>query len=225
LVVDDDRLFAALVQRGLREESYAVDVALTGSEGLMLARVNSYDGIVLDVSLPDANGVQMVRELRAEGQSTPIIMLTGNTTREDIVRGLDAGADDYMTKPFEMDVLKARVRALVRRGGASRTEVLKLGNVTVNRLVHDARVDATPMTLTPKEFSLLEHLLLHAEQIVTRTALLEKVWDLHFDPGSNVVDVHIARLRSKLRRMQASPNIATVRGVGYRLTVGGETGG
>src|ERR1700734_573216 len=155
LVVDDDRLFATLVQRGLREEGYAVDVAPTGSEARMLAHVNSYDGIILDVSLPDVTGLQIARELRVEGRATPILMLTGNTTREDIIRGLDAGADDYLTKPFDMDVLKARVRALVRRGGANRTEVLKLGNVTVNRLVHDARVDGTLLTLTPKEFSLL----------------------------------------------------------------------
>ncbi len=219
LVVDDDRLFATLVERGLREERYAVDVAFTGSEGLMLAHVNSYDGIILDVSLPDANGLQVARELRAAGRSTPILMLTGNTSREDIVHGLDAGADDYLTKPFDIEVLKARVRALVRRGGAKRTEMLTLGDLVVNRLVHDVRVNGKPLSLTPKEFSLLEHLILHADQIVTRTTLLEKVWDLHFDPGSNVVDVHVARLRTKLQRSNATARITTVRGVGYRLTL------
>jgi DNA-binding response OmpR family regulator len=218
LVVDDDRLFAVLVERGLREEGYAVDVAPTGGDGRMLAHVNSYDGIILDVALPDITGLQLARELRAEGRPTPILMLTGNTSPADIVRGLDAGADDYLAKPFDMVVLKARVRALVRRGGAGRTETLTLADVTVDRLAHEARVNGKLQSLTPKEFSLLEHLLLHADQIVTRTTLLEKVWDLHFDPGSNVVDVHMARLRSKLRRSNATARITTVRGVGYRLT-------
>ena len=147
-------------------------------------------------------------------------MLTGNTTREDIIRGLDAGADDYLTKPFDMDVLKARVRALVRRGGSSRTEMLSFCDLVVDRIVHEARANGQMLDLTPKEFSLLEHLLLHADQIVTRTTLLEKVWDLHFDPGSNVVDVHMARLRTKLRRSCAKAGVATVRGIGYRLTPG-----
>lgn len=218
LVVDDDRLFAVLVERGLHEEGYAVDIAPTGTDARMLAHVNSYDGIILDVALPDVTGLQLARELRAEGRAIPILMLTGNTSPADIVRGLDSGADDYLTKPFDMDILKARVRALVRRGGASRTERLALGDVVVDRLVHEARVSGKLIALTPKEFSLLEHLLLHAEQVVTRTTLLEKVWDLHFDPGSNVVDVHMARLRTKLRRTHATAQITTVRGVGYRLT-------
>ena len=205
LVVDDDRLFATLVQRGLREEGYAVDVAPTGNEGRMLAHVNSYDGIILDVALPDVTGLQIARELRVEGRATPILMLTGNTTREDIIRGLDAGADDYLTKPFDMDVLK---------------EMLSFCDLVVDRIVHEARANGQMLDLTPKEFSLLEHLLLHADQIVTRTTLLEKVWDLHFDPGSNVVDVHMARLRTKLRRSCAKAGVATVRGIGYRLTPG-----
>jgi two-component system, OmpR family, response regulator len=220
LVVDDDRLFATLVQRGLREEGYAVDIAPTGNEGRMLSHVNSYDGIILDVSLPDVTGLQIARELRVEGRATPILMLTGNTTPEDIVRGLDAGADDYLTKPFDMDILKARVRALVRRGGSRRTESLSFCDLVVDRIAHEARANGQTLDLTPKEFSLLEHLLLHADQIVTRTTLLEKVWDLHFDPGSNVVDVHMARLRTKLRRGRAKARVATVRGIGYRLIPG-----
>jgi DNA-binding response OmpR family regulator len=219
LVVDDDRLFAKLVERGLREEGYAVDVASTGAEGRMMAHVNSYDGVVLDVALPDMTGLQIARELRREGRNLPILMLTGNTSHEDIIRGLDAGADDYLTKPFDMDVLKARVRALVRRGGSSRGETLAFGDLVVDRLEHEARVAGQLLPLTPKEFSLLEYLVLHANQVVTRSVLLEKVWDLHFDPGSNVVDVHMARLRTKLRRSGAKPEVATVRGVGYRMTL------
>ena len=219
LVVEDDRLFAKLVERGMREEGHAVDVAPTGDEGRILAHVNSYDGMILDVSLPDITGLQIARELRREGRTIPILMLTGNSSREDIIRGLDAGADDYLTKPFEMDVLKARVRALLRRTGSTSSETFAFGDLVVDRLEHQARVAGRPLAITPKEFSLLEYLVMHADQVVTRSVLLEKVWDLHFDPGSNVVDVHMARLRMKLRRSGAKPQVATVRGVGYRLTL------
>ncbi len=217
LLVEDDRLFALLVARAMREEGYAVDVSSTGSEGRMLAHVNSYDGIVLDVGLPEINGLQIVRELRAAGRSTPVLVITANDSRDDIIRGLDVGADDYLTKPFDIDILKARVRALVRRGGSRRGETIAFGGITVDRIAHQIRVDGRPLAVTPKEFSLLEHLVLHAGEIVTRTSLLEKVWDLHFDPGSNVVDVHVARLRTKLCRADSATRLETVRGVGYRL--------
>jgi DNA-binding response OmpR family regulator len=217
LLVEDDRLFALLIARAMREEGYAIDVASTGGEGRVLAHVNSYDGILLDIALPEVNGLQIARELRAAGRSTPILMVTGTTTRDDIIRGLDVGADDYVTKPLDIDVLKARVRALVRRGGSQRAETIAFGGISIDRLTHEIRVDGRTLSVTPKEFSLLEHLVLHAGQIVTRTVLLEKVWDLHFDPGSNVVDVHVARLRAKLRRSHAGATLETVRGKGYRL--------
>ena len=222
LVVEDDRMFAELIRRGLKEEGYAVDVAGDSAQGKLLAFVHQYDGIVLDYMLPDGSGLQVAQALRREGRQTPIQMLTGNNAPEDVVRALDAGADDYVTKPCDMSVLKARVRALLRRGGAGELERLALGGVVVDRVHHEATVNGVRLQITPKEFSLLAHFLLHADAVVTRTELLEKVWELRFDPGSNVVDVHVARLRAKLRHGGARARIDTVRGAGFRLTAGSE---
>jgi len=183
----------------------------------MLAHVNEYDMIVLDVMLPRKTGLQVAAELRREGRSTPILMLTARDATEDVVRGLDAGADDYLTKPFKFDELLARVRALVRRGGASRTELLNYGPVELDRLKHKVRVGGKRLDLTPKEFQLLEHFLMRPEEVIRRTDLLEKVWDLHFDPESNVVDVHVGNLRRKLREAAGIELLQTVRGVGFRL--------
>jgi DNA-binding response OmpR family regulator len=183
----------------------------------MLAHVYEYDLLVLDVMLPKKTGLQVAAELRREGRKTPILMLTARDATEDVVRGLDAGADDYLTKPFKFDELLARVRALVRRGGASRTELLSYGSVELDRLRHKAKVKAKKLDLTPKEFQLLEHFLLRPEEVIRRTELLEKVWDLHFDPESNVVDVHVGNLRRKLREAAGVDLLQTVRGVGFRL--------
>ena len=219
LVVEDDRKVAGFIEQGLREEGYAVDIAPDGEEGAMLAHVYDYDVIVLDVMMPKKTGLQVASELRREGRGTPILMLTARDATEDVVRGLDSGADDYLTKPFKFDELLARVRALVRRGGATRTELLAFGPVEMDRLKHKVRVKGRPLDLSPKEFHLLEHFLLHAEQVVRRTELLEKVWDMHFDPESNVVDVHVGNLRRKLRQAAAVELIHTVRGVGFKLAL------
>jgi len=219
LVVEDDRMFAELIRRALREEGHVVDMATNAAEGRTHAFVNDYDGILLDVSLPDGSGLQLARELRQEGRATPILILTGNDTPGDVVRGLDAGADDYVTKPLDLDVLKARVRALVRRNGARAVETLALGGVVVERGSYRALINGRKVQLTPKEFTLLAYLVQHAERVVTRSELLDKVWDLSFDPGSNVVDVHVARLRQKLRENGAVPRLVTVRGAGFTLTV------
>ena len=217
LVVEDDRKVAGFIEQGLREEGYAVDVAPDCDEATMLAHVYEYDLLVLDVMLPRKTGLQIAAELRREGRKTPILMLTARDATEDVVRGLDAGADDYLTKPFKFDELLARVRALVRRGGASRTELLSYGPVELDRLKHKVKVGGKRLDLTPKELQLLEHFLLRPEEVIRRTELLEKVWDLHFDPESNVVDVHVGNLRRKLREAAKQELLQTVRGVGFRL--------
>ncbi len=217
LVVEDDRKVAGFIEMGLREEGYAVDVAKDGEEATILAHVNDYDAILLDLMLPKKNGLQVASELRREGRRTPILMLTARDAADDIVRGLDVGADDYLTKPFKFDVLLARVRALVRRGGAARLERLTYGPLELDRLEHEARAGGERLDLTPREFQLLEHFMLHPEQVVRRTELLEKVWDMHFDPESNVVDVHVGNLRRKLRYAGYDGLIQTVRGVGFSL--------
>jgi len=217
LVVEDDRKVAGFIEHGLREEGYAVDLARDGDEATMLAHVNEYDVILLDVVLPKKNGFQIAAELRREGRTTPILMLTSRDAAEDVVRGLDAGADDYLAKPFPFDVLLARIRALCRRGGAERLDVLRYGVVALDRLRHVATVNDRPLDLTPKEFQLLEFFLLHPEEVVRRTTLLEKVWEMQFDPESNVVDVHVGNLRRKLTAAADEPLLSTVRGVGFML--------
>ncbi len=217
LVVEDDRKVAGFIEQGLLEEGYVVDVAPDGEEATMLAHVYEYDVILLDVILPKKNGFQVAMELRREGRKTPILMLTSRDAVEDVVRGLDAGADDYLSKPFRFEELLARLRALSRRGGAERLEILRFGDIALDRLRHVATVGDQHLDLTAKEFQLLEYFLLHTEEVVRRTALLEKVWDMHFDPESNVVDVHVGNLRRKLARCTTEQRIETVRGVGFCL--------
>jgi len=217
LVVEDDRKVAGFIEQGLREEGYAVDVAKDGEEATTLAHVNDYDAILLDLMLPKKNGLQVASELRREGRRTPILMLTARDATEDVVRGLDAGADDYLSKPFKFDELLARMRALTRRGGAARLDRLTYGSLELDRLRHKARASGHLLDLTPREFQLLEHFMLHPEEVIRRTELLEKVWDMHFDPESNVVDVHVGNLRRKLKDASCDGLIQTVRGVGFCL--------
>ena len=217
LLVDDDPLILEFIQRGLTEEGYTVDVASSGAEGARFAHSNTYDAIILDLVLPDISGFQIVEQLRRNLSAVPVLMLTARTGTEAKIQGLDSGADDFLTKPFDMGELKARLRALTRRSGAVRTEELQIGSLTLDRMAHEVRIGEKRLRLTPKEYKLLEFFLLRADQVVTRTDLLENVWDIHFDPGSNIVDAHVARMRGKLRGATGAPQLETVRGFGFRL--------
>jgi len=218
LIVEDNKKVASFVEKGLREEGYAVDVAHDGQDGSMKAHVYDYDLLILDVMLPGKTGYEIVSDVRKEENAVPILLLTARDASDDIVRGLDVGADDYLTKPFSFDVLLARVRALLRRGGSQRQERLVFADVELDRLRHTAKRAGEDLHLTPKEFQLLEYFLLHPESVVRRTELLEKVWDLHFDPMSNVVDVHVMNLRKKLRQGDLSSLVRTVPSVGYMFS-------
>lgn len=219
LVVDDDRAILKLIERVLRDEAYAVDVAASGEEARMLALVNEYDGIILDLQLGDRHGFEILQELRRDGRETPVLLYSGSADTETIVRGLDAGADDYVVKPISNEELRARVRTLVRRGakGSRVAEQVSVGNLTLNRLSRRILCNSLEVTLTAMEIKLLEHLMLHSGEAVTRSELHEKVWDMHFDPSSNVIDAHVARLRKKLKKAGASAAIATRRGIGFVL--------
>ncbi|MDQ6717880.1 MAG: response regulator transcription factor [Gemmatimonadota bacterium] len=219
LVIEDDVAVAKITRRVLEEEGFVVDVAATGEEGKTLAFSESYDVIILDLGLPDRPGIGIVQELRREKRSTPIMILTGAADSDTTVRALDAGADDYLTKPIKVDEFGARVRALIRRGGAQRTETISLGNVVLNRLTRQLLVNGAELRLTAKEFALLEHLLLRVDVVVTRTELLESIWDTNFDPGTNVIDVSISRVRKKLREAGAAPQIEGRRGMGFTISL------
>jgi DNA-binding response OmpR family regulator len=224
LIVEDDRMLSALVRRALIEEGHTVDVAADGEQAEALAFVNDYDAIVLDLMLPGKSGLQVLQELRREGRATPTLILTGRRDKQDVVRGLDLGADDYLTKPFDLDELKARVRALLRRGGHRADDPVMLAGIVLDRRRRQATVDGQMLRMTRKEFALLERLMLNADDVVTRSELLEKVWEFQFDPGSNLVDVHVARLRAKLREANARVRLDTVRGIGFTLAAEGAEG-
>ena len=217
LLVEDDSSSALLSSKVLEADGFAVDLATTARDGLTCAMVTEYDLIVLDLGLPDGNGLSIVQALRRDGRTAPIMILTGATEKATTILALDAGADDYLTKPLLIDEFRARVRALIRRGGAQRTEQLVCGNVVLNRLSRQLFINGTEVTLTAKELPLLEHLLLHRNEVVTRSELLERVWDMHFDPGSNVVDVNVARIRRKLTDAGADIRIGARRGMGFVL--------
>src|SRR6476620_6027520 len=220
LIVDDDKSILKLIARVLRDEAYAIDTASTGEEARTLALVNDYDGIILDLQLGDRHGFEILQELRGHGRRTPVLLYSGRADTDSIVRGLDAGADDYVVKPVSNEELRARVRTLIRRGaGGSRVaEQVSVGNLTLNRLSRRILCGSVDVNLTSMELKLLEHLMLHAGETVTRSELHDKVWDMHFDPSSNVIDAHVARLRKKLEKAGASAEITTRRGIGFVLT-------
>jgi DNA-binding response OmpR family regulator len=217
LLVEDERKVASFVARALRENAYAVDVAATGEEGFALATENSYDAILLDVRLPGMNGVELCRKLRQEDVQSPILMLTARSLVEQRVEGLDAGADDYLTKPFALAELQARVRALVRRGFHRGEANLRFGDLELDRHRRSVTRGSAKVPLTSKEFALLELLLMRSPDAVTRSEIIEHVWDSHFDSETNLVEVYINRLRQKIDQGRSVKVLYTLRGVGYRL--------
>jgi two-component system, OmpR family, copper resistance phosphate regulon response regulator CusR len=225
LIVEDDRKVCRFLERAFREEGYAVDTAIEGSDGLAKARIHAYDLHVLDIMLPGRSGLEITRALREDGVQAPILLLTARDSTPEVVAGLDAGADDYLTKPFSLEEVLARARALLRRAGPLQPNELRYADLVLDRVRHEAFRDGERLDLTPREFALLDHMMQRAEGVVRRTELLEKVWDLSFDPMSNVVDVHMANLRRKLRGGGRSPLVHTVRGVGYTLRDDPEAGG
>jgi DNA-binding response OmpR family regulator len=217
LLVEDERKVASFIARALRENTYAVDVAETGEKALEMATDVHYDAVLLDIRLPGMNGLEVCRELRQRGIESPVLVLTARGLTEQKVEGLDAGADDYLTKPFVLAELLARVRALVRRGFHSGNAKLSYADLSLDRHRRRATVGREVIPLTSKEFALLELFLLRAPELVTRSEIVEHVWDCHFDSETNLVEVYINRLRKKLEEGQSVKMIHTVRGVGYRL--------
>jgi two-component system OmpR family response regulator len=217
LVVEDSVKMAAALKRGLEEEGYAVDVARTGEDGLWMGVENPNDVIILDVRLPDMDGFEVCRLLRQRGQWAPVIMLTARDGIPDRVRGLDAGADDYLTKPFSFSELVARTRALLRRGARERPAQLTAGDLTLDPATRTVRRGEVAIDLSAKEFALLEYFMRHPGEVLSRTRLIEHVWDFAYDSGSNVVDVYVRYLREKIDRPFGLRSLQTVRGSGYRL--------
>jgi DNA-binding response OmpR family regulator len=217
LLVEDERKVASFIARALRENTYAVDVAESGEKALELGMDVPYDAILLDVRLPGMSGMEVCRELRQRGIEAPVLMLTARGLVEQKVEGLDAGADDYLTKPFVLTELLARVRALVRRGFHSGNAKLRYGDLELDRHRRRASRGKEMVPLTTKEFALLELLLLRAPELVTRSEIVEHVWDCHFDSETNLVEVYVNRLRQKIDRDRSTKLIHTIRGIGYRL--------
>jgi DNA-binding response OmpR family regulator len=217
LIVEDDTDLGEFIGKGLREERYAVDLAVDGEEGLQLAGENPYQLIILDIMLPKLDGLTVCRRLRANGNTTPILLLTARDSIQDRVSGLDTGADDYLTKPFAFVELLARVRALMRRGGPQHLARLKAADLELDPASRRAWRAGREITLTNKEYALLEFFLRNKNRVLTRTAIIQHVWDLSYDPMTNIVDAHVRALRAKMDRDFSPPLITTVRGAGYML--------
>ncbi len=217
LLVEDSPKMAAILRRGLTEEGYAVDVAMTGIDAVWMATENPFDAIVLDVVLPDIDGFEVCSRIRAAKRWSPLLMLTARDDVVDRVRGLDVGADDYLTKPFAFEELFARLRSLIRRGPRERPPVLVMADLELDPAAHSVRRAGKAIHLTAKEFALLQYFMQHPDDALTRSELLEHVWDFAFDGDPNIVDVYMGYLREKIDRPFGRRSLETVRGVGYRL--------
>ncbi|MBI5806853.1 MAG: response regulator transcription factor [Ignavibacteriales bacterium] len=217
LVVEDEKKVASFIKKGLEEEYYQVDTASNGKEALDLVYDNEYDLIISDVMMPVMDGIQFVKNIRQNNILTPVLLLTVKDSTADKVKGLDSGADDYLTKPFSFEELTARIRALLRRKESTKENILKADNLKMDLVAHKVTRNDEEIILTPKEYSILEYLLRNKNKIVSRTKLLEHVYDFHFDTGTNVIDVYINKLRSKIDTPKEKQLLHTVRGAGYVL--------
>jgi two-component system copper resistance phosphate regulon response regulator CusR len=222
LLVEDEPHAAKMLAKGLRKQTYAVDVARDGQEAVHQASVNDYDLIILDVMLPLKDGFEVCGDLRAGGSSVPILMLTARDAVQDRIAGLDTGADDYLTKPFDFHELLARARALLRRGRALSHETIEVADLRIDTRSHEVRRGGELIELTAKEYALLEYLARRAGDVVTRAEISQHVWDESFDPFSNLIEVYIQRLRRRIDEGRETKLIRTLRGEGYRLAAGGE---
>jgi len=219
LVVEDEKKVEGFIKKGLEEESYAVDVAYDGIEGEYLASTNDYDVIILDIMLPKKNGIDVVRNLRSKDIKTPVLLLTARDAVDDKVKGLDSGADDYLSKPFAFEELLARVRALMRRKGYGITE-LKFADLVLDQATRKAKRGDILIDLTSKEYGLLEYFLRNPNKVLTRTMIAEHVWDYSFDSDTNIIDVYVNHLRNKIDKEPFKKLIHTVRGIGYIVKEG-----
>lgn len=218
LIIEDEQRLANVIKKGFTEDGFAVDLAFEGEEGFFLASSESYDAIILDITLPKKDGLSVCRELRSQGNRTPILMLTAKVTLEDKVAGLDTGADDYLTKPFAFTELRSRIHALIRRNSHELSSQLTISDLVLDPMKHTVSRGGTHISVTPKEFSVLELLLRHKDEVVTRTMITEHVWDYNFDGMSNVVDVFVASLRRKIDKKSSKKLIHTLHGVGYKIS-------
>lgn len=218
LVIEDEIKVANFIKKGLEEEHYAVDTAYDGETGLYLSEVNDYDLIVLDLMIPKINGMEVLKRIRENKNPVPILIVTAKDTADDIVKGLDSGCDDYLTKPFEFKVFLARVRALLRRERVEAEPLLKLADLTLSPVTHRVVRSGKEIELTSKEYALLEYFMRNPNKVLTRTMISEHVWDYHFDSMTNVIDVYVNYLRKKIDKDFEPKLIHTIRGVGYILS-------
>jgi two-component system copper resistance phosphate regulon response regulator CusR len=223
LVIEDEKKVAEFVARGLRSHRFAVDISNDGQRGWEMAKACNYDLIILDLMLPGLNGTEVLKRIRQHGSTMPILILTAHANTSEKVTNFEAGADDYLTKPFAFEELLVRVKALFRRGGADPADVLKIGDLEIDRLSQQVRRAGKKIELTSKEYSLLEYLSAHAGKVMSRTMIVEHVWDESFQGLTNIVDVYVRHLRSKLDDPYPKKLIRTVRGVGYSISDEGET--
>ena len=225
LLIEDERKVANFITRGLQEEEYEIDCAYDGEEGLEKALGGEYEGIILDLMLPKRDGISLLRELRARGNRTPVLVLTAKGTIQDKVIGLDSGADDYLAKPFHFEELTARIRSMLRRSTVEKSTQLQVGDLVLDTISHKAKRGEEDIELTSREYSLLEYLMRNADRVLSRSVITQHVWNYNFDIESNLVDVYINRLRNKIELNDMPKLIHSIRGVGYVMREGEEEGG